>query len=172
MSTGAESDDSQAVAYEILRDLRRILRRVTLHSKYLGREAGLTLPQIVCLLAISETAGGEVTAAQISDKVQLSPPTVTGILDRLQRAGLISRERGTTDRRKVFVSLTDLGKDRLAAVPAPLQDRFVKRVMALSGEQRTALLESLRRLVTLFEAEDVDPAPLPGEVPFEGSGGT
>ncbi len=150
-------EEGADVAYDMLRALRRILRRVALHSKFLRREAGLTLPQILCLMAISQK--GEATSAEISRAVQLSAPTVTGIIDRLERDGLVRRERGTSDRRKVYLSLSEEGKKRAASLPTPLQEQFVTRVMLLEAEERQLLLRSLERIVELMEAEKIDAAP-------------
>jgi DNA-binding MarR family transcriptional regulator len=160
METRPTGDEPRAVAYEMLRALRSILHRVKRHSHYLGREAGMTLPQILCLVAISELPAGSATAAAVSRRVQLSAPTVTGILDRLERARLVRRERSTTDRRKLYLTLTGEGSERLRSLPTPLQQRFVERVMALAPDERQVLQESLQRIVELMEADDFEPAPI------------
>jgi DNA-binding MarR family transcriptional regulator len=154
------ADDSRQVANDILRKLRSLLRKITLHSKHLGKQSGLTLPQLVCMQAIRDSRAGEATAAEIATRVELSPPTVTGIIDRLMRAGLIAKERGTSDRRKVFITLTDEGHRRLDSVPQPLQVRFVQRIMAVDPEERRTILTSLERLVELMGAEDFEAGPL------------
>lgn len=153
-------DDGRQVANDILRRLRSLLRKITLHSKHLGKQTGLTLPQLVCLQAIRESRNGESTAAEIAARVELSPPTVTGIIDRLMRAELIAKERGISDRRKVFITLTDEGQRRLDSVPQPLQVRFVQRIMAVDPEERRMILHSLERLVELMGAEDFEAGPL------------
>jgi DNA-binding MarR family transcriptional regulator len=91
--------------------------------------------------------------------VQLSSPTVSGILDRLERAGLVLRERGSSDRRKVWLRLTEAGTAKLRDTPAPLQDRFVRRVNELPEERKRALSESLATLVSFLEAEAIDASP-------------
>lgn len=156
----SKPEDARGVAYEILRSLRSILHQIKVHSKQLGKQAGLTLPQIVCLLAISESADGEVTSVEVSRSVELSAPTVTGILDRLERSGHIRRVRGTRDRRKVYASLTDTGRERMASLPTPLQTRFIERLLALEAGERRQLLASLERIATLMGAPDPT-APVP-----------
>lgn len=145
---------------EILKALRRILRRVALHSRQLLKETGLTLPQVLCLRALGEMDGGQATQVELSRALQLSQPTVTGIIDRLERAALVKRERSTEDRRKIAVSLTDTGRDRLTSLPTPLQEEFIARLMQLSSTERAALLQSLTRVVELMEAQAVDAAPM------------
>jgi DNA-binding MarR family transcriptional regulator len=152
--------EADAVGDEILRALRRILRRVTLHSRQMLRDTGLSLPQVLALRAIGEMQGGHATQVALSRTLQLTQPTVTGILDRLERAGLVRRERSTSDRRKIGISLTDTGRARLSSLPTPLQEQFMLRLMQLSVEERTTLLQSLNRVVALMEAEAIDAAPI------------
>lgn len=152
-----ESDD---VGDEILRALRRILRRVTLHSRQIYRETKLTLPQVLTVRAVGEAPEGRATQVQLSRALGLTQPTVTGIVDRLERAGLVKRERSTVDRRKIDVSLTEAGRVRLQSLPTPLQEEFIARLMQLSIEERAGLLQSLNRVVALMEAEQIDAAPM------------
>lgn len=152
--------DTDSVGDEILKSLRRILRRVALHSRQLLKETGLTLPQVLCLRALGEAASGQATQVELSRSLQLSQPTMTGIIDRLERAGLVKRERSTTDRRKVGISLTGEGRVRFESLPMPLQEQFMTRLMRLSSTERASVLQSLTRVVELMEAQTVDAAPI------------
>jgi DNA-binding MarR family transcriptional regulator len=158
------SDD---VAQEILRSIRQLVRGISIHSKVLQRDVGLTVPQVVCLRAMYDLEGAEegITVAQVSQRVHLSPATVSRIIDRLCAAGLVQRERSVTDRRKVSVTLTPAGLERVQALPLPLQETFVRRLGELPREQRVQLLESLRHVVDLMNAGELDAAPLlaPGD---------
>jgi DNA-binding MarR family transcriptional regulator len=152
--------EADAVGDEILRALRRILRRVTLHSRQIYRETKLTLPQVLTLRALGESPEGRATQVQLSRLLGLTQPTVTGIIDRLERAGLVKRERSTFDRRKIDVSLTEVGRARMKSLPTPMQEQFIARMMQLSVQERASLLDSLSRVVALMEAESIDAAPL------------
>jgi DNA-binding MarR family transcriptional regulator len=153
--------DPSDVGYEILRSLRRILRKVSEHSRNLAHTTGLTVPQLLCMRAIKHLRGeSEVTVAMVAKRVRLANATVSRILDRLERAGYIQRERLTVDRRKVAVKLTVLGEERLRNLPQPLHDQFLQRLHALDAEERERLLRSLDRVVEMMEAEDIDAAPM------------
>lgn len=154
-----ENPETPEIATDILRSIRRIIRSVSLQSKRLSKATGLTLPQIAVLRAIESSPQHELSVAGISRNVQLSSPTVSGILDRLERAGLVVRERGSTDRRKVWLHLTDAGRTKLADTPAPLQDRFVMHLMELPQERQQELLDALTQVVELMEAEKIDASP-------------
>lgn len=149
------------IAYEILRALRRILRRVSQHSRSLSQRSGLTVPQLLCLRAVARGAEAPgVTVAEVAARVRLSPATTSRILDRLERAGFVLRQRNAADRRKVCVTLTTLGEERLKNVPRPLHEQFLKRVEALAPEERAALLASLDRIVVMMEAAGIDASPV------------
>jgi len=160
----------EETAHEIVRTIRQLVRRISEHSRYLSRNVGLTVPQLACLKAIGELEeqGAElVTVAKLATKVQLSPATVSRILDRLVNAKLVARERSEQDRRKVSLALTTTGVERYQALPTPLQERFLTRLAELPDTERTQLLESLRRIAELMDAGGLDAAPMlaPGAEP-------
>ena len=147
-------------ADQILRALRRITQSITIQSKQMYRSSGLTVPQLLCLRAISAARSVDVTAVEISRQVRLSPATVTGIIDRLERYGLVLRERLAHDRRKVGLRLTPEGKERLAQMPRPLQERFVRGLNELSEADRHSLLRALQQVVDMLEATTLDVSPI------------
>ena len=110
---------------EVLVSLRRVIRATDLHSKYLAKTTGLTAPQILLLQTIRDK--GEVTIGELANEISLSQATVTTILDRLEKRGLVYRERSAQDKRKVHAHLTDAGIDTLKEAPMPLQDQFVRQ---------------------------------------------
>lgn len=145
-------------AHEVLRSLRRIFHAVDRHSRQLARLHGLTEPQAICLRTIERTDW--ITPGQLARRVSLSPPTVTGILDRLERRGLIKRERTVRDKRRVDICLTDGGRRVLSDSPPPLQERFVRRLADLPATRQRRIAKALAEVVKLLEAEDIDAAPL------------
>lgn len=143
---------------EVLRSLRRIFHAVDRHSRRLARLHGLTEPQAICLNAINRA--GELNPGQLARTISLSPPTVTGILDRLERRGLIKRERAARDKRQVVVCLTDDGRRLLENSPPPMQERFTRRLTELTVARQRQIARSLDEVVRLMEAEDIEAAPL------------
>lgn len=143
---------------EVLRSLRRIFHAVDRHSRRLARIHGLTEPQAICLNAVNRA--GELNPGQLARTVSLSPPTVTGILDRLERRALIRRERTARDKRQVVVRLTDEGRSLLANSPPPLQERFTRRLTEMPVSRQRKIAASLNDVVRMMEAEDIEAAPL------------
>jgi DNA-binding MarR family transcriptional regulator len=121
----------------ILRSLRRIMRAVDVQSHRLAAEYAITGPQVVCLQTIAED--GPLTATALAKLVHLGNSTVVGILDRLEQKGLVARERSAVDRRQVLVHVTAAGRDLLARVPSPLQDRLAAGLARLPEKEQLAL---------------------------------
>ncbi|MFW5969692.1 MAG: MarR family winged helix-turn-helix transcriptional regulator, partial [Halofilum sp. (in: g-proteobacteria)] len=97
---------------------------------------------------------------QLARNVGLKPPTVTGIIDRLEDRGLVTRRRRNTDKRQIRIELTEAGAAVVNEAPAPLQEEFVGRFAALPTERREAIAGHLDDVVALLEAEDIEAAPL------------
>lgn len=143
---------------DVLVSLRRIIRATDLHSRRLGKETGLTTPQLVVLRAID--AHGAPTVSEIGRQVSLSQATVTNILNRLQLNRLVSRERSREDKRRVNVKLTAKGRRLLAGAPEPLQESFVERFEALAGWEQHLIVSSLARVAAMMDVEELEAAPL------------
>jgi len=142
----------------ILVSIRRMSRAIDLHSRALAREHQLTGPQLICLLELSRA--GTMSASELARAVALSQPTVTGILDRLESRGVITRKRSEVDRRRREIRLTVAGEALVDDAPSPLQDRFRRRLGALPEGEQAMLDWVLRRVVEMMEAEDVDASPV------------
>lgn len=142
----------------ILVALRKIMRAVDRHSKTLAQRYGLTGPQLVVLRQLEREDPMSIGA--LARNVSLSHATVTGIVDRLERAALVERRRLETDRRRVLVGLGEKGRSLLAQAPPLLQERFVERLDALEDWERTLILSSLQRIALMMEATDIDASPL------------
>ncbi|MDO6707366.1 MarR family winged helix-turn-helix transcriptional regulator [Photobacterium sp. 1_MG-2023] len=143
---------------EVLIALRQIIRAIDLHSRQLNKSTGLTGPQLVLMKAIRDS--GEVTIRQLSKNTNMSQATATTILDRLEKRGLVVRERSTLDKRKVHAHLTDEGKVYLDKAPLPLQESFVSRFQKLDEWEQSLLLSSVQRISTMMNAEHLDVAPM------------
>jgi DNA-binding MarR family transcriptional regulator len=138
--------------------LRRIVRAIDLQSRRMVDACGLTGPQLVVLREAAELNGASVSA--LARAVSLSQPTVSGILERLEKRGLVQRERSEQDRRAVFVSVTAEGARVLREAPSLLQDRFRRELTRLKDWERTQLLATLQRLAEMMDAEAIDAAPM------------
>lgn len=143
---------------QVLISLRQIIRAIDLHSKRLERESGLTGPQLLVLQLIQRA--GEITAGVIAREVSLSQATVTSIIDRLERKGILQRQRSTDDKRKVMVTLTEAGEKALEKAPTLMQESFINSFNRLEDWEQALLLSSLQRVASMMNATELDAAPL------------
>ena len=149
---------SLSIENQIVAAIRRIMRAVDLHSRHLADEHGLTGPQLAILQAAARL--GEASTGALARAVHLSGPTVTGILDRLAKRGLVDRARNGQDRRSVTVTLTHSGQEVLAVAPSLLQDRFRRELVRLEEWEQTTILATLQRIAAMMDAESLDASPL------------
>ena len=119
----------------------------------LEREHGLPLSSYDVLIQLSLVPDRRLRMFELADAIVLSRSGLTRLVDRLERAGLVERERGEADPRQMYARLTDRGLEVLAdATPthiAGIKERFLER---LSDEQ-TKQLAAIWRAVLGPEVE-------------------
>lgn len=144
--------DPDRLAADILLALRRIMRGMDISSRQLIGERGLTTPQLLCLQNLSEH--GAMTSGMLAQMVSLSPATVTGILDRLELRGLVTRERRPEDKRHVLVTVTHAGAAAADAAPSCLAQRFADALAHLPEDDRGEVLRVIQYLADLADVRN------------------
>ena len=142
----------------VIAALRRIVRAIDLHSRQLVGQFQVTGPQLIALQEIARL--GHVSVSVLARSVHVSHPTMTGILDRLEKRGLVERTRDTEDRRRMTVTPTAAGLTLLEDAPSPLQDRFRSEFAKLQEWEQTSLLAALQRIAAMMNAAELDAAPV------------
>jgi DNA-binding MarR family transcriptional regulator len=92
----------------------------------------------------SRDEGSGITCQAIGEHLLNRVPDITRLLDRLEQAGLISRERCVTDRRVVRTHLTDAGRSKVQEVREPLHQALKSRFAHMSADE----VRELNRLLT------------------------
>lgn len=151
MSTSHDIED------DIVAAIRRVIRAIDLQSRRLLDRYELTGPQLATLRTAAQL--GAPSIGTLARAVHLSQPTVTGILNRLERRGLIARERSSDDRRSVAIRVTPEGRELLAQAPSLLQDQFRDELARLEEWERHWLLAALQRIASMMDAETIDASP-------------
>jgi DNA-binding MarR family transcriptional regulator len=103
--------------------------------------------------------GGELPAGELAVGADLSPATVTQMLDGLEAAGLVERRRSEHDKRVVLTALTVHGSELLAARRAQLEPLWQQALDRVSVADLLTAASVLDRLQAMFEelAEGPDP---------------
>src|ERR1700727_2349173 len=104
---------------EALLSIVRTNDQLKIRSARLFREYGLT-PSQYNILRILRGEGKPLPILEIASRTITVVPGITGLIDRLERAGLVHRLRCEKDRRVIFVALTDQGTKTLADIDEPL----------------------------------------------------
>lgn len=114
------------------------------------RAAGeLSFAHVRALFALGHE---EATAGEIAKAAQLSPATVTGMLDELEEAGIVTRRRSATDRRVVLVSLTEEGRALLDHKRARWSAMWERALADVSEADLEATAHVMRAIAETFDA--------------------
>ncbi len=115
----------------------------------LRRRFDATLPRfdVLAQLDHAEREGGAgLTMSELSRRLMVSNGNVTGLVERLDREGLVTRARATSDRRRQVVRLTSAGRRALRAM-LPEHNAWVAQMFdGLSASERTRLYELVGKL--------------------------
>ena len=100
----------------MISDITNDLRRYSVDAQHIRHPFaalhGLNATDLQALIAVmdAELAGDPITPGRLGEQLNLSSGSVTALIDRLERAGHIRRDRDTADRRKVFLHYADPGR--------------------------------------------------------------
>ncbi|MFT5393438.1 MAG: DNA-binding MarR family transcriptional regulator [Gammaproteobacteria bacterium] len=141
-----------------LKVMRQILRKTEIHARDLARAAGLTASQRMLLQVLEEI--GEAKAGMVATRLGITQATTTSLIDRLEKAGLVRRRRIDTDKRQVWISLTEAGQSRLSRAPDGLQELFEGRFEDLHAWEQSMLIAALERISSMLNADKLDAAPV------------
>lgn len=135
-------DDLLARFSELQRELSTMT--VLFHSR-IAEQMGLSGTDHKCL-ELAMRAKVPLTAGQIAQLSGLSTGAVTGVIDRLERRGLVRRLRDPRDRRKVLVEVTDVDESRFAYLFQNLAD-MGERVLAHFTPAEWEVIERYTRML-------------------------
>lgn len=146
----------------MIADITNDLRRYSVDAQHVGQAfAGLhklNATDLQALIAVmdAELLGDPITPGRLGEQLDLSSGSVTALIDRLERAGHIRRDRDTADRRKVFLRYADQGAALARSFFAPLGRRN-DRVMARFSDEELATVHRFmaEMVVSIREHRDV-----------------
>jgi len=138
--------------------LRRILRATELNSRNLAEQSDLTASQLLVMQYVSHQT--KALPSSIARAVDLKQSTVTVLVNKLEDAGLVTRQRDTEDRRRVWVQLTPTGQTALLQSPDLLQSRFERGFDKLEEWEQALIVSTLERVAALLDAEEIEASPI------------
>lgn len=133
---------------EVANDLRPVLFRLTRELRKETEQLGVTGRQVTLLWLVKRSPG--LTLRALAEEEGISPPALSGHVDRLEDAGLLERVRSSVDRRRVGLELTPAGERLLRRVRERRTTWLAGRLGLLEPDQLAAVeaaLEPLARLI-------------------------
>jgi DNA-binding MarR family transcriptional regulator len=94
----------------------------------------------------------ETTAGYLAKHADVSPATMTAMLDHLEKDGMVARRRSETDRRQVIVSLTESGRELLAAKRAFWEQAWLEMLSHHSDDELSTAARVMHDLAGLLDS--------------------
>jgi DNA-binding MarR family transcriptional regulator len=123
-------------------------RRRSLRDPIAASCCGLDLTPVQVHLVLGLGKDGPLTMGELARRVAVTEKTITGIVDRLERDRLVTRERDPADRRVVHVRLGPAGEELYQRIDAEISAKLVGVLALLDARDRQELLRILEKLNT------------------------
>ena len=122
-------------------------RRIT---KEVARRASLTGPQLTVVKMLEQI--GDLSLSELSERIRAQNSTVTGIIDRMEREGLVVRTRSSEDRRVVRIQLTTKGAKLAREIKVEPMEIFRSALESLNATEARELLKILTKIAKRVKA--------------------
>ena len=114
-----------------------------IYSSVVARKVGISSTDLECLDFVATHE--PVTAGALAQETGMTTGAITGVIDRLERAGFVKRTRPESDRRKVLISTTAKFTKKVLPLYEPMQ----RRQSAVVGRCSTAQLKQVAAFMEL-----------------------
>lgn len=148
---------NESIIKDIVESIRRLVRAEYLDSQKMSKEFGLTGPQSLVLRLLIKS--GSLSSADLSRQMYVTPSNITGIIDRLEKKGLVERIRKQGDRRVVLITPTESGRELGKLLPDPIERRIINQLADLEPEQLQVLALAMNQILNLIETKAMKETP-------------
>ena len=145
---------NEPIIKDIVESIRRLVRAEALDSKKMSKQFGLTGPQSLVLRLLVKN--GALSSADLSRQMYVTPSNITGIIDRLEKKGLVERIRKEGDRRVALINLTDSGQQLGITIPDPIEKKFINQLADLEPEHLQILAMAMNQILNLIDTKGVE----------------
>jgi DNA-binding MarR family transcriptional regulator len=146
--------ENELLIKEIVGVIRKFVRAVSLDAFKISKKCGLTGPQSTLLRTLVKE--GPLSSASLSRRLYVTPSNITGIIDRLEKKGLVERIRKKRDRRIVLINLTESGAELSNSLPDPIEKKLIYELADLEPEHVRILALVMNQILNLIDAKGVD----------------
>lgn len=102
------------------------------------------------LMILSRTCAGCLSPAALAEKSGVTRATISGLLDTMERDGLVTRNDSASDRRTVIVLLTEQGQDLVNAILPGYFARVEELISPLNADERKAFVTLLQKIQSVL----------------------
>jgi DNA-binding MarR family transcriptional regulator len=147
--------EDQDLRYQTISRIAQVTRQLTwLGSKRFAQlltDYHLTAPQYYVMASLSRQDHA-CSMQVLADITHQDAATVTGIVDRLVKLGYVSRQRGEDDRRKVYVTLEETGREIVDQVREVTHESWQHTFSALNQDELNEMLRMMSAVLLAWEA--------------------
>ncbi len=144
-------DFEQSIGYWVVGTARAVEREMSAELRPLG----ITYRQCQVLAALAKD--GALSQAELAAQLQIEPPTLTGVLDRMERDGWIERTACPADRRKNLVRVAAAARPAWSGITAAARRVRARATAGFTDTERDGLIDLLRRVQhNLAPAQEIE----------------
>ncbi len=138
--------------------IRKFVARVLLYHSTVAARLGLNVTDMNCLRLLGRSA---MSAGDLSEQIGLTGAATTALIDRLEDAGFVTRERSSDDRRRVTVQADAEKLRKVNALYAGQGTRMAKLLTRYSAEEFRLIMDFLEQtsVILLDEVKAVREVP-------------
>jgi DNA-binding MarR family transcriptional regulator len=138
---------------EITLEISRLIPKIATQA-HPGSFANIKITPAQILMLMSIHAHGQCHLKTLSRERKVSPPTITGLVDRLLKDGYVKKGPDPEDRRAAMVSLTKKGEGVINRHLTGIQGMWKGILIHLSREEREQYLSILRKIVNILSKKE------------------
>jgi DNA-binding MarR family transcriptional regulator len=112
---------------------------------------GINVTDVKCFSLVQQR--GPMTAGELAEQTGLTTGAITGVIDRLEKAGLVQRVRDSTDRRRVILEVlhNPAQEQMLQELYGPMGSAITQLVESYNAEERGTILAFLTKATDILE---------------------
>jgi DNA-binding MarR family transcriptional regulator len=155
----AERRRQEELSVSVLKCFRVIYGSVRHHFRQVQRACGISGSQLWILHELVKEQG--IGVSELAGKLSIHQSTCSQLVEKLVRAGYITKKRLSTDQRRVELSVTALGRRTLQRAPGPAEGVLPEALRELSKAELRSLHRSLRTVIGALDVHDEEAANRP-----------
>jgi DNA-binding MarR family transcriptional regulator len=139
---------------EALSAVRILAKKMHMMMERWADHHGLSEGRFQILIRLQHVPGGRATMGELAEALEVTPRTVTGLVDNLERDGLVRRVDDPSDRRSVYAEVTDKGRERVKALWRDAASGQAGLTRNFEESELIQLRDMCLRLVETMSAEE------------------